>query len=325
MARKERHMHVERVDALESKLKFLTREMAESAQKSATSSTAGSMEKRLAEKDKRIALLISEGQSLAATEHKQHSLIKKLRADASERDRSLANLREENERLAAQVESLRASRAAVDSLRSETEALRAKCNSLQRESTRLTLECNAKDDAIRALELELSKLDHGPSSEGRGTKSDADEKKQVVELEELVAGLRAEKERVAEKAQLQINEMRKKADTATEQCHQLKNELQTLEAKLEAMRVIAEEASSSAAGNAQAKLLRQVETLQSQYATACENWQGIEATLTSRITALEKERDEASEKESSARKKARDLVSRGPACVHQRYADHWSE
>lgn len=314
--REERHTHVERVDALESKLKFLTREMAESAQKLAASSTAGGLEKRLAEKDEKIALLVNEGQTLAATEHKHRSLIKKLRSDASERDKSLTHLKAENENLTAQLKPLQSSAAAVDSLRSEAEALRARCNSLQAESSRLTLECNAKDDTIKALELELANIDRAPSSEDRDAKSDTEEeKRRVAELQELVTTLQAEKERTAEKAQLQISELRKKADTATEQSSQMKNELQSLEGKLEAMRVIAEEASSNAAGDAQAKLLRQIETLQSQYATACENWQGIEATLTSRITILGKERDEISEKESSTRKKARDLVSNSRACV----------
>lgn len=316
LGREERHTHVERADALESKLKFLTREMAESAQKLAASSTAGGLEKRLAEKDEKIALLVNEGQTLAATEHKHRSVIKKLRSGASERDTTLTRLKGENEKLTAQLKSLQASAAAADSLRLETEALRTKNNSLQAESNRLTLECNAKDSTIKTMELELAKIDRAPSSEDRDAKSDTEEEqRRVVELEGFATVLRAEKETAAEKAQLQIDELRKKADAATEQSCQMKNELQALEGKLEAMRVIAEEASSNAAGDAQAKLLRQIETLQSQYATACENWQGIEATLTSRITVLEKERDEISEKESSTRKKARDLVGYRPACV----------
>lgn len=144
--------------------------------------------------------------------------------------------------------------------------------------------------------------------------------KRVAELDELIATLRTEKERAAEKAQMQIDELRKKADTANEQCHQMKSELQTLEGKLEAMRVITEEASSNTTGDTQVKLLRQVETLQSQYATACENWQGIESTLISRTAILEKERDETNRKEIDTRKKARDLVSyrqgRTPVKMH---------
>ncbi|SPN97830.1 uncharacterized protein DNG_01342 [Cephalotrichum gorgonifer] len=309
--REEHHTHVERVDALESKLKFLTREMAESARKSVASAPAGSIGKQIAEKDEKIALLMSEGQTLAATEHKHRSIIKRLRSEVAERDKSLSDLTDEKGRLASQLESQQQSESATQSLQSELEALKGKCSDLQGRSNHLQLECSAKGETIKALELELERMTRAPSSGNpQSSESSAEEGKRVAELEELVTTLRAEKERAADKARAQVDELREKADVATEQGRQMKNELQTLEGKLEAMRVIAEEASSNAAGDAQAKLLRQIETLQSQYATACENWQGIEASLTARIAILERERDEVSRKETETRKKAKDLSSR---------------
>jgi hypothetical protein len=88
----------------------------------------------------------------------------------------------------------------------------------------------------------------------------------------------------------------------------MKTEQQMLESKLEVMRARAEEVSSGATGDAQAKLLRQIETLQTQYAVASENWQGIEALLIARATSLEKERDEATRREADIRRKAREMV-----------------
>jgi hypothetical protein len=89
-----------------------------------------------------------------------------------------------------------------------------------------------------------------------------------------------------------------------------------MESKLESVRIRAEEASSGATGDSQVKLLRQVETLQTQYSIASENWQGIESTLLARITNLEKERDEASKRESDMRKKAREAVGFHPPYLH---------
>jgi predicted nucleic acid-binding Zn-ribbon protein len=83
-----------------------------------------------------------------------------------------------------------------------------------------------------------------------------------------------------------------------------------LESKLELLRSRTEEATSSATGDSQAKLLRQIETLQTQYSLASENWQGIETTLTSRVVALEKDRDETAKRESDVRRKARDVNSK---------------
>lgn len=77
---------------------------------------------------------------------------------------------------------------------------------------------------------------------------------------------------------------------------------------MEVLRARAEEVSSGAAGDAHAKLLRQVETLQTQYAIASENWQGIEGSLLARVTALEKERNELAQKEADTRRKARESV-----------------
>ena len=82
-----------------------------------------------------------------------------------------------------------------------------------------------------------------------------------------------------------------------------------LESKLEVLRARAEEVSVGETSDAQVNLLRQIETLQTQYTIASENWQGIEGTLLSRVSSLEKERDELSARESQIRKKARELVS----------------
>jgi len=83
-----------------------------------------------------------------------------------------------------------------------------------------------------------------------------------------------------------------------------------MEAKLEALRARTEEASSAAPSSAQTTLLRQIETLQTQYALATENWQGIESSLNARITTLEKDRDDIARREVDIRKKAREANSK---------------
>jgi hypothetical protein len=89
----------------------------------------------------------------------------------------------------------------------------------------------------------------------------------------------------------------------------MRAEQQMLESRLELMRTRAEEVSTGSTGDAQAKLLRQIETLQMQYAIASENWQGIESSLVARATSLERERDDALKRESDVRRKAREMVS----------------
>jgi TATA element modulatory factor len=123
-----------------------------------------------------------------------------------------------------------------------------------------------------------------------------------------VETLRVEKKLAADRARAREAELREKVELALEREGQAKAEMQALDSKLEALRIMAEEASAGAVGDSQAKLLRQLETLQSQYAAARENWQGIEASLVSRAATLERERDEAVRRESEMRRKAKELV-----------------
>ena len=90
---------------------------------------------------------------------------------------------------------------------------------------------------------------------------------------------------------------------------ELKGEQSVLESKMESLRSKAEEASSGAAGESQAKLLRQIETLQTQYSVASENWQTLEGSLLSRLANLEKERDDIAQREGEMRRKIREVVS----------------
>ena len=81
-----------------------------------------------------------------------------------------------------------------------------------------------------------------------------------------------------------------------------------MESRLEIFRARIEEASSTGSSDWQVKLLRQIETLQTQYSAASENWRGIETSLLSRIASLEKEKDEISRRETDLRRKAREAV-----------------
>jgi chromosome segregation ATPase len=186
---------------------------------------------------------------------------------------------------------------------------------LQRDIEFLKAERDSRDLTIAGLKTQLEEaVAQGKQIENKIAHESLElEKKRVAALEDDVANLKIEKKLVADRAQSQIKEMREKMDKSAERARiselEMKAELQMLESKLEVMRARAEEVSSGATGDAQAKLLRQIETLQTQYAVASENWQGIEASLIARATNIEKERDEAVRRETDIRRKAREVVS----------------
>jgi hypothetical protein len=308
------HDYIERIDALQAKLQYLAKESAEAARKAAAGAPSSSLERKLAEKDEQIALLMEEGQKLSKTELKHITTIKKLRAKTSESEKDALEATRRAERAdkgkANALERAKRADASERQLNDRNKII----IQLQRDLDNMKAERDAKDSAISNLKAQLS--DSASKAKSEEVKSlqgllDA-ERKRVVDLEEDLSSVKIEKELAAERFKVQMTELRSKGEREAERARivevEMKGEIQMLEGRLEVMRARAEEVSSGATGDAQAKLLRQIETLQSQYAIASENWQGIEASLTSRVTKLQKERDEALQREADIRKRAREMV-----------------
>ncbi|EGR50558.1 uncharacterized protein TRIREDRAFT_57957 [Trichoderma reesei QM6a] len=311
--------YVERIDSLQSKLQYLSKTAADAAKEAASSARPGSLEKKLAEKDERIALLMEEGQKLAGAEQKYRATIKALRLQMGERDKQLDEARKARDKAASEAEALRKRLDGdEEKTRRQQEAIKATA-ALRKEIDSLKKENSSKDAAIRRLEQEVkAKEEQGEAAKADAlSKAIAAERAKQKELEEASAALKAELEALSDKARLDAIEWAEKLDRAVQRGSavkaELRLELQNMERKLEGVRVTAEEAASGTGGEAQVKLLRQIETLQSQYAIARQNWQGIEASLMAKTTSLERERDEAERRESEMRKKARDAAKRSRA------------
>lgn len=312
--REEVQEYVERIDSIQSKLQYLSKNAADSAKQTASAAPSGSQEKKLAEKDERIALLMEEGQKLAGAEQKYRAAIKTLRLQVGERDKQLDEARKAKDKTALDIQALR-DRLDGDEEKEKRQQEATKATAALRKEIDALKKDNAnKDVTIRRLEQEVkSKEEQGQVAKADAvSKAVAAERVKQKELEEAHNAVRQELEALSEKARLDAIEASEKLERAIQRGNtveaELRLELRSMEGKLEGVRVTAEEAASSTGGEAQAKLFRQIETLQSQYASARQNWQGIEASLMSKTTSLESERDEAQRRESEMRKKARDAV-----------------
>lgn len=311
----ETHNYVEQIDALQAKLQYLAREATDSARKAAKEAPAGSMEKKLADKDQQIAGLMEEGKNLASTELKLRAVIKSLRVKIGQNEKEINAVKTSKGKVEQELEATRRKARRADELEKYQEELHRRIGQSQKEIDALKSDASNKDRTIADLKAQLQKS--AEDAEALKTKVNEEalvkERQRVRELEDEVSDLKVEKDLVADRGRTRETELKEKAERAAERARavemELKAEVQTMEAKLESMRVMAEEVSSGAMGDSQAKLLRQVETLQTQYAIATENWQGIESTLLARIANLEKERDGAQHRESEMRKKAREAVS----------------
>ncbi|KAF5867698.1 putative m protein repeat protein [Botrytis fragariae] len=308
------HGYIERIDALQAKLKYLAKESLESASNAKNAAPSGSLEKKLAEKEQQIILLMEEGQALSKKELTHMTTIKKLRAKILEDNKEVAEIKKKQEKAgkeaASLAERLKRAEGAEKSLSERNNVI----NRLRKELDAVKIERDTKDTVIANLKAQLEN-DAAEEKEAEAKVANETlqaEKKRVAELEDDISNLKIEKQLVSDRAQIQIKELREKMDREAEDARiaalEMKNEQQMLESKLEMMRARAEEVSTGATGDAQAKLLRQIETLQTQYAVASENWQGIEASLTARAISLEKERDEATKREADVRRKAREVT-----------------
>ncbi|OLN92905.1 Protein sgm1 [Colletotrichum chlorophyti] len=310
------HRYVEQFEALQAKLQFLARDATDAARKSAVAAPAGTFERNLAERDEKISLLMEEGRNLAATEQKHRTIIKKLKSQLADNEKMMAGVRTHNDKLTTELDMLRPRAIRVEELEQSNQELRIKSNGMQDELNALRVEIASNKSTIDKLRDDLRKASDQANSAVARANEEAlvKEKCRAKDLEDTIAALQVEKNLIAERAKASAVEAQERATQAAERARimelEMKGELQAMEGKLEAMRALAEEASSGAVGDTQAKLLRQVETLQTQHAIAAENWQRIEASLVTRVSNLERERDDALRRESEMRKKARETANR---------------
>ncbi|KAI5303808.1 hypothetical protein KEM55_000361, partial [Ascosphaera atra] len=98
------HDYLEKIDALQSKLKYLANQAAESARNAAASAEPGSLERKLHEKDQQIANLMEEGHRLSKIEMENRAAIKKLRQFIAEKNKAHMQLQKKTDKFEDELE-----------------------------------------------------------------------------------------------------------------------------------------------------------------------------------------------------------------------------
>ncbi|GAB7338542.1 hypothetical protein MBLNU457_5290t1 [Dothideomycetes sp. NU457] len=309
------HAHMERIDALQAKLQYLAKETVAAA-KEANASTSGSLQEKLAEKDERIALLMEEGEGLSKKELRNLTTIKKLTAKMRTDEKALSDTSLKYSKLEQSEKDLRQRLSRLEqSERQNSERLK-RLTKAEADLQAFRMDADTSRTTIASLRKQLDAAEAKTQEalqQAQNSTSLADSKK-VADLQEELENARIERNLAKDRASAELRrvkeEHQRQLGSASSVETELKAEIQNLESRMETLRLRAEEASSDAGGDTQAKLLRQIETLQTQYSLAAENWRTIEGSLNARMTAVEKERDEANKREGDVRKKARELASR---------------
>ncbi|KAG5358969.1 Protein SGM1 [Yarrowia sp. E02] len=286
----------EQLDSLQSKVVLLAGLEAERTKNSPPNA------KKLADKDKQIALLIEEGTNLSKKELTHMNTIKKLRVKLKQGETlqegfDKIKTRQDKE-LGSVKEKLKSKESELMSLKEEVKIL--KKNVSQSEKS---------DNPELRVELEDLK------------KSRDDFKKKHAELSNDLTEAKRSRD-----AMQKSRENLQTSHTALKEAHdQLKNTLNTaslssqtliadlklevsrLEARVEHYRGLNEEATARNSDQNTAKLLNQIENLNSQHSHSQDNWRSVELMLQGKISKLEEEVEECKSREAAVMKKNKAL------------------
>lgn len=192
----ETHDYLERIDTLQSKLQYLTKEAAGIAKSALSEANTGTAEHKLAAKDEKIVLLIEEGQKLSQNELKHMSIIKKLRAKSTEDETKLVETRrtaEKHEKAAREAQE-RAKRAEAAERRAAEKSKALPKAEKELENVRADRE--AKAILIQDLQRQLVEATSFAREAESKANADALELQQqlTADLRDELANLRIEKE-----------------------------------------------------------------------------------------------------------------------------------
>jgi hypothetical protein len=190
------HKFTERIDSLEGKLHYLSREASEAARKAASGAPANSLEKKIAEKDEQIALLMEEGQRLSKQEMKYLNGLKAARKRIAEMEKLAGESKkthESTEKELAQI-SLRL-RQSSDVEKRANDKLKA-LSSIENDLKSLRDDRDRDIATISDLKRQLSEANTKAEEAEKKVQTDAlnIEKKLVVDLRDELSSLKIEKE-----------------------------------------------------------------------------------------------------------------------------------
>ena len=306
--------YLEQIESLRAKLQFLTQQAVSDARARVLDADPGSPQQELAGKDEKIALLLEEGSRLSQNELKLMTIIKSLRAKLSEDQKQISKSKQTEENTGKTVRSLQEKLKSIEISSKDDSRQKTVLENYRKDLNQARSNIKARDEEILDLQKQL-KRNAIASQDTEKIRKDLEAQRKVArDLQEEVADAKLERTLFEDRHKVQIKELESKLERSLQDAKatefDLRRETQMIENRLENYRTKAEEISSDGKGDVQAKLVRQIETLQSSYSVASENWRGIESSLMARIAAFEKDQVDAQKKEAELRRKLRELAAK---------------
>jgi TATA element modulatory factor len=209
----ETQAYLERIDALQSKIIYLSKQLEESSKTAAAEAEPGSMDKKIAEKDAQIATLMEEGQVLSKKELTHMNAIKKLRSKTAEMEKEKADLKRIIARAEQQVieQKERASRAeAAEKATNEKLRIVAK---IERDIDTLKAEKEAAGIMIADLRIQLEDSVVRAEEAEKKAQSGAleAERRVVANLKDEISDLKIEAKLSEDRAKAEVKAIQEEA------------------------------------------------------------------------------------------------------------------
>ena len=225
--KEEIHAHLERIDALQAKLQYLAKAAAESAHKAAAEEASGSVDKKLAEKEEQIALLMEEGQKLAKKELALSNAIKNLRIKSSEEVKRAAEAKQKLAKTEQTLQDLSERTRRAEAAEKQAQIKLKTLSKIEKDVDALVVEREAAASTIAELRRQLAEADKRAEEAEKRVQSGAleVEKKAVKELTEELENSKIEKKLAEGRAKAQLREAKDEASRNEEKARALEIEL----------------------------------------------------------------------------------------------------
>ena len=205
-SREELNAHLERIDALQSKLSYLSEQLAAAAKAVSLDAEATQTEKKLADKDGQIAALMEEGQKLSKAEMKHLTTIKQMRTKAQEQAKEINTFKQRLSKAEKSIteQSERAKRA-EGAERSAQEKLKI-VSKIEKDFEAIRAEKEEAGLTISELRRQLNDAVSRSESAERRAQSGAleSEKKVAASLREDIESLKIEKKLAEDRAKREL-------------------------------------------------------------------------------------------------------------------------
>lgn len=221
--------YLEKIDALHSKVAYLSSQLYTKATDTATAEDTSTSEKKMAEQQATIAQLTQEGEKLSHDQLKYSRAIKGLRSRIMEQEKSTAELRKKMEQQESLVKDFQEE---LKSTQAREKVANERVATLTKVEKNLASVASERDTALNRVQAVMQELREADQSAGNAMKNAESDRlneqiRLVSELNDELSNARIEKKLVEDRAKSEIRNIKEAHQRALDKTRLSESELRT--------------------------------------------------------------------------------------------------